>query len=201
MVTEGLLATLGAEPDITVLGVAGTVADAYDMIRARRPDVVLMDHYLPDGEGLDVAERIRGVLPATKIVVLTSAEDEAVLLRAIEIGCSGYVTKGTTVQQLADAVRAAAAGEALVSGDMLARLLPRLRTRPPRVGADLTRRETEVLELLAAGTATSEVAAALGISVATTRNHIQSVLSKLGAHSKLEAVSIAVREGIVRIPS
>lgn len=200
MVVEGLVTMLSAEPDIEVIGTASTAHDALVLVRARRPDVVLMDHRLPDGDGLDVAEQLHHDVPESKVVMLTASDDEGVLLRAIEVGCAGYVTKGTNVQQLVDAVRAAAAGEALVSGDMLARLLPRLRPTARRVGADLTPREVEVLELLAAAAPTAEVASALGISIATTRNHVQRILQKLGAHSKIEAVSIAVREGIVRLP-
>jgi DNA-binding NarL/FixJ family response regulator len=112
------------------------------------------------------------------------------------------VTKDQVAAEVANAVRAAASGEALITPTMLARLLPRLRTAPERrSGEELTPRELEVLQMLAEGAANKAIADTLFLSVNTVRNHIQSVLTKLGAHSKLEAVSLAVREGIITFPS
>lgn len=201
MVAEGMIATLGAQPDIHVVGMASTAAEALERIRVTKPSVVLMDHRLPDGDGTEVAATLKAELPETKFVMLTASEDDAVLLRAIEAGCSGYLTKGTSVQSLIDAVRSAHAGEALISSSMLARLLPKLRPTYRRLGADITPRERDVLRHLATGASTADLASDLNISVATARNHVQNILNKLGAHSKLEAVSVAVREGIVEYPS
>lgn len=200
VVAEGLVVTLGAQDDFEVVGAAATGKEALELSRRARPDVILMDQRLPDGDGTDVAASIKTELPETKIVMLTASEDDAVLVKAIEAGCSGYLTKGTSVRDVAEAVRSAAAGEALISSTMLARLLPRLRPTYRRVGADITPREREVLELLAEGVSTQELAQRLVISVATARNHVQNILNKLGAHSKLEAVSIAVREGVIEFP-
>jgi len=164
------------------------------------PDVVLMDYELPDGTGVDAAERIKAELPDTKVVMVTSYTDEGVLVRAIEAGCSGYVTKHKVIEEVVSAVRAAAAGEALISPAMLARLLPKLRPTKRGVGADLTSREIEVLSLLAEGLANQAIADKLVISVHTVRHHVQNIITKLQAHSKLEAVATAAREGIIRYP-
>jgi DNA-binding NarL/FixJ family response regulator len=133
------------------------------------------------------------------VVLLTSNADEDVLVSAIEAGASGFVTKHKPAAEVTAAIRAAAGGEMLVSSDMLARLLPRMNRTTERKGAyDLTARELEVLELLADGTPNQELAARMGISRNTVRNHVQNLLTKLGVHSRLEAVALATREGLLR---
>ncbi|HZJ04925.1 MAG TPA: response regulator transcription factor, partial [Nocardioidaceae bacterium] len=135
------------------------------------------------------------------IVMLTGDADDQVLLSAIEAGCSGFFTKDRASNEVADAVRGAAAGEALISSEQLIRLLPRLNRSYQPPGADLTERELEVLNLLANGTTNKVIAAELFLSVNTIRNHVQSILTKLDAHSKLEAVATAVRQGVIVYPT
>lgn len=197
VVAQGLAMILRAEPDMEVVGVAGTVAEVRAMAVASRPDVVLMDYALPDGDGVSATAAIRASQPDVKVVMLTSFVDEEVLVRAIEAGCSGYVTKHKGAEELTTAVRLAADGEALVSPDMLARLLPRLRRSHHGLGWDLTAREREVLDLLAVGESKEDIARRLFLSTNTVRNHIQNILTKLGAHSRLEAVATAAREGLL----
>lgn len=198
MVVQGLLRILGEQSDIEVVATAGTVEDAAASARMHRPDVVLMDYELPDGNGIQAAERIRADRPDTKVVMLTSYTDESVLVAAIEAGCSGYVTKHKVVEEVVDAVRAAAAGEALISPAMLARLLPKLRPSKRGLGSDLTSREIEVLKLLAEGLSNQAIADKLVISVHTVRHHVQNIITKLDVHSKLEAVATAAKEGLIR---
>ena len=191
----GLLTNEGLE----VVGIAGSVADAVSNTSSRQPDVVLMDYELPDGDGVSATTAIKATMPSTQVVLLTSNADEDVLVSAIEAGASGYITKHKPAAEVTAAVRAAAAGEMLVSSDMLARLLPRVsQRRSARVGHDLTARELEVLELLVDGTPNQELAQRMGISRNTVRNHVQNLLTKLGVHSRLEAVALATREGLVR---
>jgi DNA-binding NarL/FixJ family response regulator len=132
-----------------------------------------------------------------RIVVLTASAADHVLLSAMEAGASGFLSKTRGLEEVTAAVRAAAAGEAVVSPELLARLLPRL----SRTGAghhdELTEREREVLALLADGLTNAAIAERLVVSVHTVRNHITNLSLKLGAHSKLEALSIAVREGLL----
>jgi two-component system response regulator DevR len=200
VVATGLAMVLAAQPDIDVIGVAGTMAEVVEVSRATRPDVVLMDYALPDGDGVAATAAIKATRPEVRVVMLTSFVDEEVLIAAIEAGCSGYVTKHKGAEDLTAAVRLAAAGEALVSPDMLARLLPRLRRGHHGVGSDLTSREREVLDLLAQGCSKEDIAERLLVSTNTARNHIQNILSKLGCHSRLEAVAVATREGLVHRP-
>ena len=197
LLTESLLMVIKEEQDMTVVATAASVAEARLNARRHKPDVVLMDYRLPDGLGTDAARLIREENPEIKIVMLTGFPDDAILLAAIEAGCSGYITKDSAVSEAIQAVRAAHAGEALISPMMLARLLPKLRRDYRGVGSTLTEREREVLHLLAQGSPNQIVADKLFLSVNTVRKHVQSILSKLGAHSKLEAVAIAVREGIL----
>jgi DNA-binding NarL/FixJ family response regulator len=199
MVAESLRRLLDSRPDVDVVGVAGTARDGVDAATRLRPDVVLMDYELPDGDGVTAAAEIKQSSPATRVVMFTgSGDDEALALRALEAGCSGFVGKARGVDELLAAVRAAHAGEALIAPSMLARLLPRLERRYEAVGRTLSRRELDVLSAMTLGATDKEIADRLVISHNTARKHVQNILRKLGAHSKLEAVVIAVREGVVR---
>ena len=200
VVAEGLAMVLEAQPDVEVVGVAGTVAEVRELAASLWPDVVLMDYALPDGDGVAATSAVKTARPEVKVVMLTSFVDVDVLVAAIEAGCSGFVTKHKAADELTAAVRLAAQGEALVSPDMLARLLPRLRPTYHGIGSDLTPREREVLDLLAQGESKEAIARRLFLSANTVRNHIQNILGKLGAHSRLEAVATATREGLIHRP-
>jgi DNA-binding NarL/FixJ family response regulator len=200
MFSESLARLLSAEEDITVLGTATAGAEAIEITTRVHPRVVLVDYQMPDQDGVAVAAEIKRLSPDVMVVMLTASNDERVLLAAIEAGCSGFLTKDRAAAEVADAVRKAAAGEALISPAMLARLLPRLTRTKRAPGSDLTDRELEVLTFLARGWTNNAIAADLHLSVNTVRNYVQSVLTKLGAHSKLEAVATAVRERVIDYP-
>lgn len=187
------------QSDLVVVGTAGSVTEAQAMARWHVPDVVLMDHRLPDGLGTDAARLIREQNPSIKVVMLTGYPDDAVLLAAIEVGCSGFIAKSGVVEEVISAIRAAASGEALITPSVLVRLLPKLRRDATRLAYSLTARELDVLRLLASGMQNALIAQRLVVSVNTVRKHVQAILEKLGAHSKLEAVAIAVRQGLVEI--
>ena len=159
-----------------------------------------MDYQLPDGDGIDTAQRIRAEHPEIKVLMLTAQNKDNVLVRAIEAGCAGFVTKDKALAELLDAIRVVATGEAWIPPELVSRLLPRLKRTYRGVGSDLTTREIEVLQLAARGLANSAIAKELHISVNTARNHVQNAIGKLRAHSKLEAVAVAVREGIIEYP-
>ena len=201
MFSERLARLLADEDGITVLGVAGTGADAIEMVARLHPKVVLMDYQLPDQDGVSVAAQIRRQSAQVMVVMLTGSTEDRVLLAAIDAGCSGFLTKDRAAAEVVHAVRAAAVGEALISPALLARLLPKLNRTQRTLGEDLSEREREILGFLARGMTNKVIAAELFLSVNTIRNHVQSVLAKLGAHSKLEAVSTAVREGIIDYPT
>ena len=197
---ESLSRLLASESDLVVVGVASTAADGIAIVTQTRPDVVLIDYQMPDQNGVLATRQIKSTDARIKVVMLTGSADDSVLVAAIEAGCSGFITKDQAASSVTDAVRAAAAGEAVISPAMLVRLLPRLNGTHVGIGADLTEREREVLSLVARGLANKEIAAELFLSVNTIRNYVQSILDKLGAHSKLEAVATAVREGLVEYP-
>jgi len=200
MFAQALVKALEGEADMHVVGTAGSVAHATAAARELRPDIVLMDYDLPDGNGAIATQAVRAESPVSRVVMVTSFSDEQVLIAAIEAGCSGFITKHKAVEEVVNAVRMVHAGEALISPSMLARLLPRLSRSYRGLGSDLTPREKEVLELLAQGLSNQAIAERLVISPHTVRNHVQNLLTKLHGHSKLEAVANAVREGIIRYP-
>jgi DNA-binding NarL/FixJ family response regulator len=197
LVAKALAVLLAAQPDVEVVGVAGTVAQAREGVATLHPQVVLMDYALPDGDGVAATTAIKDAHPDVQVVMLTAFADEDVLVAAIEAGCSGYLTKDKGADELLAAIRLAAVGQAMVSPDMLARLLPRMRRNHHGLGWDLTSRERQVLDMLADGASKEDIARRLYLSTNTVRNHIQSILTKLHAHSRLEAVGADTREGLV----
>ena len=196
-VLSGSLAlVVDAEADMESVGVARDLAEARRRVADRQPDVILLDRRLPDGDGIEAIAELRTLSPDTKVVVLTASDTDQVLVQAIEAGASGFLSKSRGLGEVIGAVRAAAAGEAVISGEMLSRLLPKL-TRSGGPTVELTPRELDVLELLAEGKSNAAIAPSLFVSVHTVRNHVANLSAKLGAHSKLEALSIAVRRGLL----
>lgn len=201
MFRDSVARLLAHEPDIEVLGTAGSVDEGVDIVARLRPSVAIVDFALPDGDGTLAAARILEVAPQTRVLILTGRTDEQALAAAIEAGCSGFVTKDHALQELVEAVRRTHVGDAYIPAQMLASLLPRIGRKQRTIGDDLTSREREVLELLGSGLSNRDVAAELVLSVHTVRNHVQNLLVKLQAHSKLEAVAIATREGLINRPT
>lgn len=200
MFAQAVAAALREQDDIEVVGVAGTATAGIAAVEDHDPDVVLMDYRLPDLFGDEATRVIRRNHPRTAVVVVTAAEDEEVLGKAVDAGCSGFVMKQDGLEELLGAVRTAHAGGSVLPPRLLRALMGRLRSGDePSPG--LTPRETQVLELLVEGLDTRDVAERLNCSHNTARNHTQSVIRKLGAHSKLEAVMTALRLGLVRPPA
>ena len=202
MVAEAVAAALDAEPDIAVVGVVGTAALALERSRALTPDVVVLDYGLPDGMGTAVATQIRAERPATRVVLVTGVDDSVGLVgEAIAAGCAGIVVKHRGLRDLVAAIRTAHAGASAVSPGQLRTLV--LRLASGATGSfphGLTVREVEILQLLVDGLSNRAIADHLDITLHTVRNHVQAVIRKIGAHSKLEAVATALREGIVLLP-
>lgn len=199
VLSASLARVLDDEPDMVTVGLAKTLAQARAKLTTTAPDVLLLDRRLPDGDGVAAIPELRTVRPGTSIVVLTAAVADDVLVQAIEAGAAGFVSKTRGLAEVTAAVRAAASGEAVISPEMLSRLLPKL-SRAPGAEPGLTRREQEVLNMLAEGLSNAAIAERLTVSVNTVRNHIANLSAKLGAHSKLEALSIAVRRGLCSVP-
>ena len=197
VLASSLAKTLDTEPDLRSVGVAGSLKQGAELIRTTAPDVLLLDHRLPDGDGVAAIGRLRELRPSMAVIVLTASPSEHLMVAAVEAGVSGFLSKTRSLAEVTSAVRAAAVGEAVISPEMLARLLPRL-GGTGRVGAaTLTEREREILGLIAQGLSNAAIAERLVVSVNTVRNHVANLLAKLGARSKLEALSIAIREGLL----
>lgn len=200
MFAESLARLLADEDNLSVRGVGANRTEALKLVERFQPRVLLVDYHMPDGDGVTVAKEVKERWPETMVVMLTGDADDQVLISAIEAGCSGFLTKDRASSEVADAVRVASIGEALISTAQLARLLPKLSRTYRPAGADLTERELEVLNRLASGATNKVIAEDLFLSVNTIRNYVQSILTKLDAHSKLEAVAAAVKQGIIAYP-
>ena len=192
MFVDSVVRLLGAEPGFEVVGTAGTAQEGLDVARRERPDVVVLDQGLPDAPGTTIVARLRSEADS-QVLLLTGDESDAVLLEAIRAGCEGYVLKTRAFDDLAGAVRALRAGGAVVPPERLVRL----QAEQPG-GERLTRREMEVLALIAEGYASKEVARRLGLTLNTVRNHAQRINQKLGASNKTAAVAVATRRGLLR---
>jgi DNA-binding NarL/FixJ family response regulator len=197
LVGESLRRALGAEHDLEVVGLVGTAQEAVQAAVALRPDVVVMEYRLPDGTGSEATALIKAELPHTEVVMLTGQATGATLAEALEAGCSGFVTKDGAFIDLVNTLRAVLAGEVRVPEHLVPELATQLRPRGPRIGADLSTRELEVLVMLADGKSTAEMVEELHLSIHTVRNHIRNILAKLRCRSRLEAVAVATRLGLL----
>ncbi|MBI2982941.1 MAG: response regulator transcription factor [Chloroflexi bacterium] len=186
---EGLSLIIESAPDLDPVGVAHTAADGLRLAAERRPDVILLDHHLPDRSGADVTAEFNALAGNVAVLILTSDASEEVLLAAFEAGAAGYLLKTKAAKQVLEAIRHAAAGETLINASTLARVLKR-RTHADQDDATprLTDRELEVLRAMAEGLDTAAIGRRLGVTGATTRTYIQNILRKLDAHSRLQAV-------------
>jgi DNA-binding NarL/FixJ family response regulator len=197
MVAEGVASSLATYADFAVIGYVGTIADAITTVENEKVDVVLMDFQLPDGDGVSATETILSINPNIKVVMVTAHEEPQLLRAALRAGCAGYVFKSADIAEVVGAVRAAHAGSTAIAPELLARLMltPEL---PSSSGPDdLSPRELEVLRLMATGVRVDQISDELFISTSTVRNHVQSILEKLDAHSQLEAVAKALAAGLV----
>jgi DNA-binding NarL/FixJ family response regulator len=197
VLASGLAHVMTTEPDLECVGVANTLEEGRRLVAENAPDVLLLDHGMPDGDGVSAIPEMLALQPGVRIVMLTANATDAVLVRAIENGAAGFVAKNRSLKEVLSAVRAAASGEAVISSELLGRLLPRLTGETHSRHEELTEREREVLVLLAEGLTNVAIAERLVVSVHTVRNHVANLSSKLGAHSKLEALSIAMRDGLL----
>ncbi|MEV4760752.1 response regulator transcription factor [Micromonospora sp. NPDC049559] len=206
-VREGLALLLDLLDDIDVVGTAADGEEALRLVAEHGPDVVLMDLRMPRCDGITATGRIRAEHPETRVVVLTTYAEDADILAALRAGAHGYLTKDANRVQLAQAVRAAAAGTSVLDAAVSARLLAVARPgagetqaaadRPPRPAPDgLTVREVEVLRLIAGGLSNREIAAKLFLSEATVKSHINRIFAKAGIRDRAQAVQYAYRHAL-----
>jgi two-component system response regulator DevR len=187
VVADGLSALINDQEDMTVVGTAGSVSDSILRTAELMPDVVLMDFRLGDGTGADAGTAIRQVRPEIKLVFLTREDSDAARFAALEAGASAFIHKSRAASEVVDAIRVVAGGGSLFTPRTISALLNKRREAETQLER-LTPREKEVLRLMAEGAASRDIASRLGISYTTVRTHIRSLGSKLGVHSKLEAI-------------
>ena len=199
MFAEALVSFLAGKEDILAVGTAATVDDGRRRVRELKPDVVLMDYSLPDGTGIEAASLIKAEHPAANVLLLTGSDDPSLLSQAIQAGCAGYLTKDAPPDDVVDAIRRIHAGESVIPPEQLHQVLQGVSRTNRGLGHRISAREREILGLLAEGMSTEEIAEHLFLSWHTVRNHIQRIIGKLNAHSRLEAVTTAVREGVIEL--
>ncbi|MBU1587970.1 MAG: response regulator transcription factor [Actinobacteria bacterium] len=204
LIRGGFRSLLEAEPDIEIVGEAGSGAEAVALVTATRPDVVLMDIRMPDGDGLWATEQIvqKPDLKDTHIVIVTTFELDEYVGRAIRAGASGFLVKDTEPVELIRAVRVVAGGDALLSPGVTKRLLERisgqLREAPDTTQLNvITEREREVLALVGQGLTNEEIGKTLFLSPLTAKTHVSRIMSKLGARDRVQLVVIAYETGLV----
>ena len=196
---RGLVRLLDDAEGVSVVGIARSVAETLPLVAAEEPDVIVLDWRLPDGNGAKVAREVLTEQSSSKIVILTGLDTESVLPEAVRAGCAAVLTKMRAFEEIVDTIRSVHAGEIAIPLTKLSSLTrgvvkPRLTRR-----FDLTARELEVLSELGEGLSNEAIAERLSLSLHTVRNHVQSIIMKTGTHSKLEAVTKGVREGIIEI--
>ena len=195
VVREGLRTFLSLQDGIDVVGEAGDGREAVAVAERERPDVVLMDLVMPRLDGVQAMRELRARVPRARVIVLTSFLDDDRLLPAIRAGAAGYLLKNIEPSELARAVRAADAGEALIDPAVAARLVDALADGEERDEQPLTAREQEVLDLVARGYANKRIALELGIAEKTVKTHVGHVLAKLGVADRTQAALYATRAG------
>lgn len=201
MLREGLSRSM-SEHGFDVVGEARDGVEAVNMAYSLNPDVILMDVSMPEMDGVEACRQVRAAVAGTKVVMLTMHADQEVLANAIRAGACGYLVKDCSTEEIAGAVRMASSGETALSPQLAASMLDEVRKldmAPTREERVVTKREEEVLQLIADGCSTSEVADQMYISQKTVKNHLASIYQKLDARDRTQAVLQAVRMGIVSL--
>ena len=196
MVRRGLATFLMVYDDLQLAGEAESGEAAIEMCGEVLPDVVLMDMLLPAMDGAAATRMIRQRFPKVQVIALTSFKEKDLIKNALGAGAIGYLLKDVTADELARAIRAAHIGRATLSPDV-AQVIVQIAGQPPEPGLDLTEREREVLALMVEGLNNTQIAGRLSVSPSTIKSHVSNILSKLGVSSRTEAVTLALRHGLV----
>lgn len=201
VVREGLCAMLSREVDFDVVGEARDGVEAVGKTKELNPEVVLMDLRMPEMDGVEAMRQIRSAMPDVKFIILTTYSDDEYIFSGIEAGARAYLLKDAPREDLFKAIRAVHRGESLIQPVVASKLLDRfseLSRRTPS-GEGLSGREMEILELMAKGAANKEISAQLNIAQSTVKTHIANIFQKLGVNDRTEAVTQALKKGIIRL--
>ena len=194
VVRQGFVSLIGTVPDMRVIAQGTNGREAVALYREHQPDVVLMDLRMPEMGGVEAIATIRREWPGAKVIVLTTYDGDEDIYRSLQAGAQGYLLKDMFFDELESAIRAVHAGGRKIPGVVAERLAERMS------GSDLTGRELEVLELIVGGRSNKEIGTALGISEATVKSHINSILGKLGVTDRTQAATTALQRGLVHLP-
>lgn len=199
VVRDGLVTILGTQGDFEVVGEAATGTQAVQQVNTLAPDVLLLDLEMPELDGVAVLRQLKEVGASTRVVVFTAFDTDERILDAVQAGAQGYLLKGAPREELFNAVRVVYGGGSLLQPIIASKLLRQVSKEQPPVIESLTARELEVLRLIAQGQQNKEIAASLIISERTVKFHVSSILGKLGAGNRTEAVHIAAQQGLIEI--
>ena len=194
---DGIRTALAGSTDLEVVGEATTGEEAIDMAEQTSPDVVFMDVRLPGIGGLEATKAIRSHRPETKVIMFTVDESRAAVMDAVRAGVSGYLLKDVAADELINAARLVAGGKAVIHPALTRAFLGEMEEDPGETSSPLSKRESEILQKVAYGSTTKEVARKLGISPHTVKTHLERIFEKLGASDRAQAVAIAIRRGLV----
>lgn len=195
LLREGIAALVNAEPDMKLIAEACNGQDALEKFRLYRPEITLMDLQMPYMDGVDAIRRILDEFEGARIIVLTTYTGDAQVVRALRTGARGYILKGQVHRDLLDAIRAVHAGEKRIPQEIATELAEHV------MDDELSLRQLAILRLIAAGNANKIIADQLEIGEATVKSHVTSILAKLGANDRTHAVTIALRRGIIDLPT
>jgi DNA-binding NarL/FixJ family response regulator len=204
LMRAGLMELLSGEPGIDIVGQASTGSEAVEQARRLLPDVVVMDVRMPNLDGIAATRELSHAVPTTKVLILTTFEQDDYIFEALHAGASGFLLKRARPEELIAAVHTVAAGDALLSPSVTRRVIDRMAQQPPSALpdqaklAELTPREREVLELIARGMSNREIAAALVVEETTVRTHVKRILAKLGLRDRVQAVIFAYETRVKR---
>lgn len=193
VVREGLAAIIERRADMTVVGEAATGREAVEIYRRTKPDVTLMDLRMPEMDGVEAIQQIRAKDPGARIIILTTYDSDEDIYRGLRSGARAYLLKDAGREALLEAIRSVHAGKALIPADVAAKLAERM------MEPDLTPRELEVLNLLAQGKTNCQIAQQLCIAVGTVKSHVNSILTKMAAEDRTQAVTLAIKRGLIRL--
>jgi DNA-binding NarL/FixJ family response regulator len=204
LMRAGLASILSSDAAVDVVGEAADGRDAVERVDALRPDVVLMDVRMPEVDGITATRDVVAASPDTRVVILTTFEDDVYIFGALTAGASGFLLKRTTPESLIEAIKAVAAGDSLLSPSVTRRVIDRMAALPSgealldRRLEELTARERDVLEQIARGLSNAEIAGALVIEESTVKTHVKRILLKLGLRDRVQAVIFAYESGLTR---